>query len=236
MKKEIQTLVAIQLLSLKDNISTYNYEKNQIREDKYLTVLEALKIAVSEGLDIMLPLNEDEITHGEKYSSGENGKITFIEKMMSNNSENKDIVHFLHEKITEDDIKKAHPQFMKNIYNVLNENGISMKRMFEMGFDFEQGKFDEENKALAGDLDFFECCLFYKPDFDFNYQYSDCTLKESVKDELDYLKGFSTNVDKHINLINFIDKAVLKQNIDKTVLKDKLEGKIHKVKDNKLKI
>ena len=57
--------------------------------------------------------------------------------------------------------------------------------MFELGFNFEQGKFDEETKANSGDLDFFECCICFKEDFDF-YSYLDDAKTDDI------LKIFST--------------------------------------------
>lgn len=230
MKKEIQTLVAMQLLSLRDNITTHSYNENQIREEKSLSILDALKEAISEGLDIMLPLEEEQVNDNSNYYSGYNGKITFIEKMMSNNDTEKEIINFLYDKLTKEDIKKAHPKFAQNIYSVLYDNGISMKKMFEIGFDFQQGKFDEDNKASSGDLDFFECCLCYKPDFDFSYEYNDYTLKNAVEDSIEYYKKENKNINKYINLLNFIDKAVLKQNLENKPLNPTA------IKENKLKI
>jgi hypothetical protein len=238
MKKEIQTLVAMQLLSLRNDITIYNYNNNKITEEKSLNIKSALEKAISEGLDIMLPLQENQVNENENsiyyrgytYYKGYEGKITFVEKMMENHNTDKDIINYLYEKITADDLKKSHPNFVKNIYEVLRQNGISMKKMFEIGFDFEQGKFDEENKAISGDLDFFECCLYYKKNFDFNFNYFNYTLKEIIKEEINYLKNNEESTEKLENLINFIDKAILKQ---------KLENKEifqHTIKENKIKI
>lgn len=230
MKKEIQTLVAMQLLSLNDNITTHSYNTNEIREEKCLSILEALKEAISEGLDIMLPLDEEQVNGNSSYCIGHNGKITFIEKMLSNHDSDPKIINFLYEKLSEEDIKKAHPKFAQNIYSVLHDNGISMKKMFEIGFDFQQGKFDEDSKASSGDLDFFECCLCYKPDFDFSYEYSDYTLKNSVEESIEYYKKEKRNIDKYVDLMNFIDKALLKQKLENKTVNSET------IKEIKLKI
>lgn len=230
MKKEIQTLVAMQLLSLKDSITTHGYNKNEIKEENFLTIFGALKEAISEGLDIMLPLDEEQVNDNSTYFSGHNGKITFIEKMMSNHDTEASIINFLYEKLTEEDLKKAHPKFVQNIYSILYDNGISMKKMFEIGFDFQQGKFDEDSKASAGDLDFFECCLCYKPDFDFSYEYSDYTLRNAVEESIEYYTKEKRNVDKYVDLINFIDKAILKQKLENKPVNQ------HNIKETKLKI
>lgn len=230
MKKEIQTLVAMQLLSLRDSITTHGYNKNEIKEDNFLTIFGALKEAISEGLDIMLPLDEEQVNGNSSYCIGYNGKITFIEKMLSNHDSDPKIINFLYEKLSEEDLKKAHPKFAQNIYSVLHDNGISMKKMFEIGFDFQQGKFDEDSKASSGDLDFFECCLCYKPDFDFSYEYMDYTLKNAVEESIEYYKKENKNVDIYVNLMNFIDKAILKQNLENKPVNP------NAIKENKLKI
>lgn len=218
MNKEIQTLIAMQLIQQKDDITLYEYTfNNKIVEDKSLNILESLKLAIKEGLNIMLPLNEEQVSPNtsSSYSIGSNGIITFIEKMVSNH-DTKEIINFLYEQLTENDLKKAHPKFMKNMYSCFSDNGISMKRMFELGFDFKQGDFDEEMKASSGDLDFFECCLCYKQDFDFEYKYnSDFTLREAVEEEINYKKENSRTVNKEENLLNFIDKAIVKQRLEK---------------------
>lgn len=215
MKKEIQTLVALQLISLKDSVTIHDYRNNQMIEEKSMSIIDSLKIAIKEGLDIMLPLDEDQINTGNHFSIGTNRKITFIEKMMENQDHVKGVINFLYDNITKQDLEKAHPNFTSNIYASLNNSGISMKKMFELGFDFKQGNFDEESKASSGDLDFFECCLYYKKDFDFSYQYGgDFTLKEAVEDSIKYKNENRMNASKEENLLNFIEKAIMKQKLE----------------------
>lgn len=232
MNKEIQTLIAMQLILQKDSITTHDYtSNNKIIENKSLSILEALKVAINEGLDIMLPLDEEQtnLSNSNYYSMGTNGKITFIEKMIDSHGD-KEITNFLYEKLTEEDLKKAHPKFMKNMYSALSENGISMKKMFELGFDFKQETFDEESKASAGDLDFFECCLCYKPDFDFEHKYSaEFTLKDCIEEEIKYNKQNNRSIAKEESLLNFIDKAIIKQKLERKPIEQN-------VKENKLKI
>jgi len=101
--------------------------------------------------------------------------------------------------------------------------------MFELGFDFKQGNFDEESKATSGDLDFFECCICFKEDFDFSFKYSDWTLNECIKDEINYRrKNNQLSKISGLELLdNFIEKAALKQNFeDKFEDKSKKEVKI----------
>lgn len=214
MKKQMQTLVAMQLLSMKDNITTHSYRNDKIVEDESLSILQSLKLAVEEGLDVMLPLDESQQANRFSHLYGDNGKVTFIETMMGNNDNNKEIVMFLYDQLKPEDLKKAHSKFAENIYSVLFSNGISMKKMFEIGFNFEQGKFNEENKAMSADLDFFECCLYFKKDFDFNYKYNgEYTLKDSVQDELNYLKSNKINNNNLDGLLSFIEQAANKTNI-----------------------
>ena len=216
MKKEIQTLLAMQLISLNDNVTICDYYKSEIIEDKSLDILTALKESINSGLNIMLPLDEEQVSPNtsQTYFYGHNGKITFVEKMMQSNDSNKKIIEFLYNEIKEEDLKIAHPKFVKNIYEVLVNNGISMKKMFKLGFDFKQGEFDEDSKATSGDLDFFECCLCNKPDFDFTFNYSDYTLKEHIEEQKEYYIKNNRNVRDLENLENFIDKAILKRSYD----------------------
>lgn len=215
MNKEIQTLVALQLISKDEDVTTHEYIKNKIVETKVFNKLELLKIAIKEGLDIMIPLDEEQLGSNISYSMGTDGKITFVEKMMDSHGNIKNLVDFLADSIKKEDLKKAHPKFMSNIYNVFQDNGISMKKMFELGFEFKQGSFDEENKAASGDLDFFECCCFYQKDFDFKYKYSgDYTLKDSIEDSIKYKKENNLNTSKEENLLNFIEKVIIKQNFE----------------------
>lgn len=212
MKKQIQTLLAMQLLSMQDNITTHNYNSGKIVEEQSLSVLQCLKSAVEEGLDIMLPLEQSQQTHTSNYLYGDSGKVTFIEAMMGSHDTNKEVVMFLYDQLKPEDLKNAHSRFVQNIYSVLFENQISMKKMFEIGFDFEQGKFDEESKAMSGDLDFFECCLYFKKDFNFNYKYdAEYTLKQNAQDELNYLKSNKANTNKLEGLLSFIEQAEQKQ-------------------------
>lgn len=215
MKKEIQTLLAMQLISLNDDVKVSEYYNNKMVDSSCLSVLTLLKEAINSGLNIMLPLDEEQVSStSQTYFYGEEGKITFFEKMMQNNDADKKIVEFLYNELKEEDLKIAHPKFVKNIYEVLYNNGISIKRMFDLGFDFEQGKFDEESKATSGDLDFFECCLCNKPDFDFKFKYDGLTLKEHIEEQKEYYVKNKMDVKNLENLENFIDKAILKQNFD----------------------
>lgn len=215
MKNQIQTLIAMQLLSMKDNITTHSYNNGKIVEDESLNILQSLKLAVNEGLDIMLPLEQSQQINTSNYLYGDNGKVTFIEAMMGSHDNNKEIVMFLYDQLKPEDLEKAHNRFVQNIYSVLFENGISMKKMFEMGFNFEQGKFDEESKAMSGDLDFFECCLYFKKDFNFNFKYDqEYTLKQTVQDELTYLKSNKANTNKIEGLLSFVEQAANKQLIE----------------------
>lgn len=228
MNKNLQTLLAIQLISMSEDITTHTYDsKNKIEEVGRISILDGLKEAVNNGLEVMLPLDEEDIK--SSYSSGREGKITFIEKMMSENESNKEIVEYLFNLITKEDLKKADMKFFQNIYTVTSENGISFRKMFELGFNFEQGKFDEETKANSGDLDFFECCICFKEDFDFSFKYADWTLKECIEDEMEYRKKNNqiTQLEKLETLANFFDKAALKQNFEeKFEDKNKKEIKI----------
>lgn len=228
MNKNLQTLLALQLVSMSEDITTHTYDsKNKIEEIERVSILDLLKEAINSGLELMLPLDEDEIK--DNYSYGRSGKITFIEKMMSRNESDKEIVDYLFNLLTEEDLKKADMKFFQNIYSVTSENGISFRRMFELGFDFEQGKFDEESKANSGDLDFFECCLCFKEEFNFSFKYADWTLKECIEDEMEYRKKNNqlNQLEKLEALSNFIEKAALKQNFEeKFEDKNKKEVKI----------
>lgn len=228
MNKNLQTLLALQLISMSEDITTHTYNShNKVEEIERISVLNLLKEAINNGLDIMLPLDENDIK--EKYQSGRDGKITFIEKMIANNDSEKEIVEYLINLLKEEDLKKVDMKFFQNIYNVTSENGISFRRMFELGFDFKQGNFDEESKATSGDLDFFECCICFKEDFDFSFKYSDWTLNECIKDEINYRrKNNQLSKISGLELLdNFIEKAALKQNFeDKFEDKSKKEVKI----------
>jgi len=228
MNKNLQTLLALQLISMSEDITTHTYNsQNKVEEIERISVLNLLKEAINNGLDIMLPLDENDIK--EKHQSGRDGKITFIEKMIANNDSEKEIVEYLINLLKEEDLKKVDMNFFQNIYNVTSENGISFRRMFELGFDFKQGNFDEESKATSGDLDFFECCICFKEDFDFSFKYSDWTLNECIKDEINYRrKNNQLSKISGLELLdNFIEKAALKQNFeDKFEDKSKKEVKI----------
>ena len=228
MNKNLQTLLALQLVSMSEAITTHTYnEKNKIEEIERVSILELLKEAVNNGLELMLPLDQEDIK--DNYTSGRDGKITFIEKMMSQNESEKEIVEFLFNSLTEEDLKKSDMKFFQNIYSVTSENGISFRKMFELGFNFEQGNFDEETKANAGDLDFFECCLCFKEEFNFSFKYADWTLKECIEDEMEYRKKNNqlNQLEKLEALSNFIEKAALKQNFEeKFEDKNKKEVKI----------
>lgn len=228
MNKNLQTLLALQLISMSEDITTHTYNsQNKVEEIERISVLNLLKEAINNGLDIMLPLDENDIK--EKHQSGRDGKITFIEKMIANNDSEKEIVEYLINLLKEEDLKKVDMNFFQNIYNVTSENGISFRRMFELGFDFKQGNFDEESKATSGDLDFFECCICFKEDFDFSFKYSDWTLNECIKDEINYRrKNNQLSKISGLQLLdNFIEKAALKQNFeDKFEDKSKKEVKI----------
>lgn len=228
MNKNLQTLLALQLISMNQEITTHTYDsKNKIEEIERVSVLDLLKEAVNNGLELMLPLDEEDIKNN--YPSGRDGKITFIEKMMSQNESEKEIIDYLFNLLTEEDLKKADMKFFQNIYAVTSENGISFRKMFELGFNFEQGNFDEETKANSGDIDFFECCICFKDDFDFNFKYSDWTLKECVQEEMEYRKknNQTTQLEKLETLSNFFDKSALKQNFEeKFEDKNKKEVKV----------
>lgn len=228
MNKNLQTLLALQLVSMSEAVTTHTYNsKNKIEEIERVSILDLLKEAVNNGLELMLPLDQEDIK--DSYPSGRDGKITFIEKMMSQNESEKDIVDYLFNSLTEEDLKKADMKFFQNIYSVTSENEISFRKMFELGFNFEQGKFDEETKANSGDLDFFDCCICFKDDFDFNFKYSDWTLRECIDDEIEYRKknNQTTQIEKLETLANFFDKAALKQNFEeKFEDKNKKEIKI----------
>lgn len=216
MKKEIQTLLAMQLISLNNDVKISEYYKKEMVDSVSLNILTLLKEAINSGLNIMLPLDEEQLSPNTSKShfSGYKGKITFFEKMLQSHDCNIKIVEFLYSQLKKEDLEIAHPKFVKNIYEVLFNNGISMKGIFELGFDFEQGKFDEENKATSGDLDFFECCLCNKADFDFKFKYDDFTLKQSIQEQKENNLKNQRDIKYLENLENFIDKAILKQNLE----------------------
>lgn len=229
MNEVLQTMLAIQLLNQDTDKNLIIYKEDS--QKKYnISLCESLELAFNEGLSITLLINEKQtLTTKNNDTIGENGKITFIEKLMSNNRDNKTVISYLYNKIEKNDLSKMSEKCVSNIFSILRDNKISVKKFFELNFDFKQGNFDEYAKVCMADIDFFKCCLSFKPDFDFNFKYMEKTLKEWLIEEMDYLKNNNSEYRDHEELLNFIDKAIVKQNLENSMIRKNSKETIFKI-------
>ncbi len=198
----IESALAQQVIALaekggkyKDNV-LYSLSDKEFIENSAYSNQEAIQIIMQEGISPILIINYKD-------------KICPLIEHVFSSSNDKAITDFFCSLLTPNHIKELPISSIQNLY-YLNDEPDFVEKLFKLGFDFKQGSFEEVDKALYGDLNFFEACMAYKKDFKFSHKYDDnLTLDELLKEDIHYLKTQhpNTDIDKRESLLLFLKKA-----------------------------
>lgn len=212
----IENALAQQVIALaekggkyKDNV-LYSLSKQVIVEDSAHSNQEAIKKIMEEGISPILIVNYKD-------------KVCPLIEHVFSSSNDKTITEFFCSLLTPNHIKELPISSIQNLYYLNNEPDF-VEQLFKLGFDFKQGQFEEVDKALYGDLSFFEICMTYKKDFKFSHKYDDnLTLDQLLEEDIHYLKKQNPNedIEKRESLLLFLKKArsieELKDNLNNTL-------------------
>ncbi|NCQ52292.1 hypothetical protein GW796_10505 [archaeon] len=216
MNKIIEYALAKQVIEFSSkNIIQNDYILTECQNNKFIDVsafsgLAAIKEIMNIGISPIMTIN---------YI----GKDAFLINHVFERAKDVDsIVPYFLSLLTKDDVKSISTKMADNLYEQTNQNPLVMERLFNLGFDFEQGTLNEIDKALNCDLAFFELCLTFKPDFKFNFKYNELYLDEHLMEDTNSLKNlgkdYATYISKNEILIDFLKKAR-----DRELLKDALD-------------
>ena len=201
MKESIQVILAkglLQMLSEGTGEIIHQLKNRKIIEKSFIEPLELVKDAIDNGLPLTLPI------------SLKNTESVLLEHILYNDS-SKEMIDYVCSKLTKEDVENMSVEMVNDIYKSSDNNINLLEIFFMLGFDFQQGKFEEYGKALSGDISFFELCLQIKPDFKFTFLYEDnLTLDELLMEEIEDCKslGHSANSLKNKeSLYTFLKKV-----------------------------
>ncbi len=202
--------------------SFYLYEKkeNNLIKTKEIESMEAIKEMLNYGISLCSLIEE---------RAGDPDTAKPLINAVFNETLNEDIKKLFLNKLTKEDYLTLSLKEINNLYENYEDKEEILDKFFSLGFNFKQGSFDEESKALSCDFVFFEYCLKYKKDFDFSFEYEeDLTLDEFLEEELEYKKENRQPTNNLEGFISFYKKAketqVLEKNLQSVLQEKKNEG------------
>lgn len=179
----------------KDNV-IYSLNNGEPKEEAAYSGLEMIETIMKEGVSPIVV-----VEYQDKAK-------TLLEHVVENASDNKTINYFI-DLMKSEHLSQLNIDTINRIYN-FEQDSTTLEKFFKLGFDFKQGTFEELDKALSGDISFFELCMNYKSDFKFSFKYSDgMTLDQLLEEDIEYLKknGNRDDISKQENLLCFLKKA-----------------------------
>lgn len=232
MNKHIEIALATQVYQLVSAnksspiYSTYIQTKDGIKDDGSIKGVDLIKEIMNSGVSPLTVVD------------GSCGKKALILHVF-NNTSNTDILEIFLDSLNKEHLENLDQSTIKKMYNSISVDdysGISgryLRKIFELGFDFEQGTFSEHHKAENGNQEFFEICMLYKKDFRFDFKYKEYYLDELVKEDLDCLKPTDYEYKTKENLMIFLKKAREVYSLKKSLEED-LPANTNKSTKNKL--
>jgi hypothetical protein len=232
MDKYIEIALAKQIYALvinhkaSDNYLTYIQTKNGIKDDESINRIELIKKMMSLGVSPITVLDAG-------YE-----KRPLIWHVFSD-TRNSEIIELFIDSLKKEHLDSLDQSTIKKMYNSISVDdyaGVSskyLKKIFEIGFDFEQGTFGEAHQAESGNQEFFEICMIYKKNFRFDFKYQEYYLDEVVKEELDCLRLSDPEYKTKENLMIFLKKArevyTLKNNLEEDLPANTGKSNKHKI-------
>lgn len=206
MNKHIELALATQVYQLVSankssaTYPTYTQTKDGIKEDGAINCVELIKEIMNSGISPITVID----------ASYEKRPLIFH---VFSNTSNTEILEIFIDSLKKEHLINLDQSTIKKMYNSLNVDdyaGVSgkyLRKIFELGFDFEQGTFSEDYKVENGNQEFFELCIIYKPNFKFDFKYKEYYLDELAKEDLECLKPSDPEYKRKENLMMFLKKA-----------------------------
>ncbi len=193
----------------------YDLSNKSISEEGAYSGIEIIREIMSQGLSPLVVINY-------------NNKIGTLFEHICKNSKNESTIDYFLSLIKREDVEKLSSVMVDKIFELSEDysNSKLMESFFKLGFNFQQGKFNEIDKALSGNINFFEICMDYKKDFKFSFKYpqeDNKCLDEILAEDIDYCKknGISDLSGLRDGLLVFLIKARQKEE-----LKDSLQNNL----------
>lgn len=227
MNKIIEQSLAKEVLALsnkraKDDYILYskNDVDNTVQTSK-ISNKEAISKILNFGISLSMPV---EIEHRGDI------KIKPLITLVMDNILDGEIIDLFLSKIDSKTVREMSVGEINDLYQAVEDEHKEslLDRLFNNGFDFKQGSFDETDKAINLDFVFFEYCLKYKKDFDFSYKYEEeLTLDEIVEEEKEYFKEkkiakYSSN--RADSFVEFLKKVKESQNLKRDLKQHLIEN------------
>jgi len=217
MEQDMQFVLAKGIINsyIEKNETIYELKRGKIVEKGLVNTFNLLENLLKNKLSLLISFEIKEYA-SEPY--------TFMEHLIRLDGSPK-LIQLICSNLTKEDVSQLNSEIVNRCYSH-SENSIPLlEKLFQLGFDFEQGKFDEVNKAIQGDIEFFELCHQIKPNFKFGFKYDEnATLDEILKDEVEYEKsnhGYPEIIKKKESLCAFLKKAreveELKENLNQNL-------------------
>ncbi len=216
MNKRIQHLLALNVIELSKGTHNehvvHNIEKGKITEEEAVSHIQMIKDIIDSGVSIITPV---------EYKD----KVSILMNHVFFNDNSKNIVEFFTSKLTKEDVSNLTSDMVRDIYESSDNNIKLLDKFFQLGFYFKQGEFNEIDKAISGDIEFFELCMQVKTDFKFSYKYEDdLSLDQILSEDIEYVKNSNyqdNKLQKRESLLSFLKKA---REVEE--LKDNLENQL----------
>jgi len=196
--------IASQSTTIK-NYSIYDVEDKKILKRDTFTGFDIIKEIMESGLSPVAVVEYKE-------------KVATVIEHIFENAYDSEVKNYFISVLTKNDVSKLTQKAVQNLYDYSNNDIGLLETLFKLGFDFKQGSFNEVEKALDGDLSFFEFCLTNKPDFKFSFLYKGglnnerMFLDEILKEDIDYCKNNNIAINNYLskkreNLFVFLKKT-----------------------------
>lgn len=218
MNNIMKTILAKQVIEVSATSITFSdyilheLKSGKIIESESFTGLQVMKEIIEGGLPLILPV---------EYK---NKIATLMEHVLSNVNSDEVIDYFI-SKLTKEDVSNLTQEMIRDIYEASSHSNSLLDKFFNLDFNFKQGEFNELDRAMSGDIEFFELCIQAKTDFKFTFKYDEgLTLDQYLAEDIEACKK-STYKDPVIkereSLHLFLKKAreieELKDNLDKNL-------------------
>jgi hypothetical protein len=216
MDKQLQHLLALNVIELSNGKHNdqviYDIKNGKFTDEEAVSNFDMIKKIIDSGVSVITPID-----YKDKLS-------TLMDHVLFNDNSN-EMVEYFASKLTKEDISKLSTDMMRDIYEASSNNSSLLERFFKLDFDFQQGKFNEVDRAMSGNIEFFELCMQMKPDFKFSFKYEDgLTLDEILFEDIESCKNSNyqdPSLKKRECLLLFLKKAR-----ESEELKDNLESQL----------
>jgi hypothetical protein len=193
----------------------YELSNKLISEEGAYSGIEIIREIMSQGVSPLVVINY-------------NNKIGTLFEHICKSSKSESTIDYFLSLIKKEDVERLSSSMVDKIFELSEDytNSKLMESFFKLGFNFQQGTLNEIDKALVGNINFFEICMEYKKDFKFSFKYpqeNNRCLDEILAEDIDYCKknGISEFTGLREGLLIFLTKARQKEE-----LKNSLENNL----------